>query len=1000
MVQSFESALEQISQNTKVMAEAMPGLVASVNKLYKTEEKESKKDQEEKVSKERAKADRAGKSKDKDLSSIDDSLKDIKKLLKKQGKEEGGILGMLGNSIKALLGGGGKGKATGGFVYKSPIQTFQNGGEVYNVPGNSTGDNHSMLLPPGSFVLNREASKYLQSGGSIPSLSDSPQRFNEGGMVPTKVESGEMIFGPGNWDGLLPILNSVIPRFQTGGLIEHVHGDPTRQNTSTSWYDKAGHGLESNAHDHFAFDSRETRDYVMGELKKMGYQIGSVDRPGDTGSYHSTGQAFDVPWSQFGSGAINEKDYQQSQKLAKDVQSILSKRSGGGKEQTQPTALSGLDLISKPETQESVTPGVNIESIMGGALSGGSPVQGPGIGNNDTGGGFTSPATTGIGALLGFKTIDMAGIFGDVFGGIAKSIGALFGMGGEDSPEESDTQSSNESDTQSSKDGTGGQASGAISPDKGVGSMGFSTADWNVYRNTVAQIESGGKYDISGGSGNHYDGRYQLGAAAKTDGARYAGIDDPGHNSQAREAFRKNPELQEQLFTGFTKANHTYLMRIPEYRDANPQRKLQILGYAHNQGMGGAEQWMKTGKVGKDGFGTKGTKYTDSIAAEFKKRQQKKQMGGDITSPFGGNPLGLEPVKVESGEKIFAPGSYGPEIIQLNDAIPRFQTGGAVGMAVDHIKKDEALSSLTAGTNDWIRPGGSSVKSRKPWSDINGGTKLHAYLDSVGVATIGWGNTYYDSIRNGKKPVKMGDTVTKNKADDIMNTNVAALASDYSKEIPRWNKMSNDQKAGLISMGYNAPNFYSSDTFAPKLKKAIQSGDTHAIAENLSWGGPSQTRINESQAMMKKGPKDLSQHKITGKTNATMPSNPPGQFKSKSGGGNLFDRAKSMLGFQTGGMVGGKPYQRGGSINNVRNTTNPIQQLFQSANETKMQQENQNNQPIIIPIPQQMQGPQQVNNGHPDNTSGSTTPSLPNSPSNHIVSTLMMQTYALMNNIG
>ena len=178
-----------------------------------------------------------------------------------------------------------------------------------------------------------------------------------------------------------------------------------------------------------------------------------------------------------------------------------------------------------------------------------------------------------------------------------------------------------------------GQASGAVKPDTDiVKSMGFAQKDWELFRNTVAQIESGGKYDISGGSGDQYDGRYQLGAAAKTDGARFAGVADPGHGSAAREEFRKNPELQEKLFAGFTKANHTYLMGIPEYRDANAQRKLQILGYAHNQGMGGAAEWMKTGIVGADGFGTKGTKYTDSIAAEFRKR-------GSVQSLKGGGNL-------------------------------------------------------------------------------------------------------------------------------------------------------------------------------------------------------------------------------------------------------------------------------------------------------------------------------------------------------------------------
>ena len=181
-----------------------------------------------------------------------------------------------------------------------------------------------------------------------------------------------------------------------------------------------------------------------------------------------------------------------------------------------------------------------------------------------------------------------------------------------------------------------------------VASMGFSQEDFDVFRNVVASIESGGKYDIAGGSGGHYDGRYQLGAAAKTDGARYAGVEDPGHTPEAREAFRKNPQLQEALFAGFTKANHTYLMGNTEYKNANPRRKLQILGYAHNQGMGGAEKWMTTGVVGSDGFGTKGTKYTDLIAANFKAQKS----GADLKLASGAIEIHPEPKRSHAGTKL------------------------------------------------------------------------------------------------------------------------------------------------------------------------------------------------------------------------------------------------------------------------------------------------------------------------------------------------------------
>ena len=62
------------------------------------------------------------------------------------------------------------------------------------------------------------------------------------------------------------------------------------------------------------------------------------------------------------------------------------------------------------------------------------------------------------------------------------------------------------------------------------------------------------------------------------------------------------------------------------YKNSSIERKLEILGYAHNQGMGGAENWMTTGVVGADGFGTKGTKYTDLIAANFRA----KKSGGEL----------------------------------------------------------------------------------------------------------------------------------------------------------------------------------------------------------------------------------------------------------------------------------------------------------------------------------------------------------------------------------
>ena len=154
--------------------------------------------------------------------------------------------------------------------------------------------------------------------------------------------------------------------------------------------------------------------------------------------------------------------------------------------------------------------------------------------------------------------------------------------------------------------------------DRVLEKTGFTQRDYDTFRTTMAEIESSGKYDIAGGSNKHYDGRYQLSAAAKTDGARTMGVPDPGHDTAARQAFRSNPDNQEELFAGFTIANHNYLMKkAPGYASKTKQQQLQILGYAHNQGMGGARKWIETGVVDSDGFGTLGTEYTKRLRAAY-----------------------------------------------------------------------------------------------------------------------------------------------------------------------------------------------------------------------------------------------------------------------------------------------------------------------------------------------------------------------------------------------
>lgn len=172
-----------------------------------------------------------------------------------------------------------------------------------------------------------------------------------------------------------------------------------------------------------------------------------------------------------------------------------------------------------------------------------------------------------------------------------------------------------------------------------VSQAGFGESEFTLYRDVVAQIESGGEYDIQGGSGNMYAGRYQMGAAAREDAARLLGETYEGDTEAARKKFREDPEMQERYFAAYTRVNHQYLMKgSPEYRSLSKEGKLQVLGYAHNAGWSRAADWLASGMSDsfKDGFGTRSDKYSTSIrkAQEQRKTQSSSPIQTSRTTPL------------------------------------------------------------------------------------------------------------------------------------------------------------------------------------------------------------------------------------------------------------------------------------------------------------------------------------------------------------------------------
>jgi hypothetical protein len=144
---------------------------------------------------------------------------------------------------------------------------------------------------------------------------------------------------------------------------------------------------------------------------------------------------------------------------------------------------------------------------------------------------------------------------------------------------------------------------------------------------TVAGIESGGKYNIMGGAGGHFAGRYQLGAIGHpelADTAKSLGVPTP-----TIAEFLANPEMQERFFERYTLNHHKWLMaNSAEYRALSADDKLAALAYAHNQGAGGLAKYLRTHQAGRDAFGTGGDVYERAVRKALKELNSGATSGG------------------------------------------------------------------------------------------------------------------------------------------------------------------------------------------------------------------------------------------------------------------------------------------------------------------------------------------------------------------------------------
>lgn len=116
------------------------------------------------------------------------------------------------------------------------------------------------------------------------------------------------------------------------------------------------------------------------------------------------------------------------------------------------------------------------------------------------------------------------------------------------------------------------------------------------------------------------------------------------------------------------------------------------------------------------------------------------------------------------------------------------------------------------------------------------GLVLTAYRDKAGIWTIGYGNTFYENGR----PVKIGDKITKTRAENLLK----AIVDDFAKHVNRLvhPKLRQCQFDALVSFSYNAGLDIDSDNVAEglgdsTLLKLVNANPQNPLIRNefLKW---------------------------------------------------------------------------------------------------------------------------------------------------------------------
>ena len=535
---------------------------------------------------------------------------------------------------------------TGGYVWKSPVQMFQQGGGVFKVPGNSTGDNHNMMVPTGSFVLNRNASRALSSASG----------FQNGGLVPIKTESQEMIFGPGAWSGLIPALNSMIPRFQSGGVVQASHPD------TGSGFQPAGavdaHGrpvvLNKEGAEAFARAIAESGGLVKGSdvASSKRSQAKNASLSGaHPNSTHLYGEGLDASgptaawlrknqhlgWKEGYSHGGSSWHFNWKGGDSGNKDSYATDGSSGSNANTESiNPLGNLNLNTG-----------NIDSVLSSITS---VLSGDNI--------FAKFALLGGG--LGSAITAGASLFGGALSGIGKSLGLNMDGGS--------SASSSSGGTPQMTGGTKGLLD-FISHYESGGDynkiFGGASID-GLTDKTIREVVQIQKDHLGKGFESAAIGRYQM--MLPDVYAQKAGLSLDDKFSRENQDKMAMVYLEEDGLSSYLSGNMSadkFANNVAGTWAALPMADGQSYhkGVGSNKSLVDRDTYMKAIKMVKSdvsntGDGKNGSFGLGTHGLGMPSNTQGFQSGGNV-----------QRVKVESGELIFPPGSYGPEIPMLNDQV-------------------------------------------------------------------------------------------------------------------------------------------------------------------------------------------------------------------------------------------------------------------------------------------------------------------------------------------